>query len=1062
MSELPYKQLLNDQIRKTEPNSDLNPRKRRRTNRPAQLNGKSEDNVNGHNNEVIVISDSQLNEDASDSWDSEDFEDVDINASIQKSEISDDSDIEPDKEEQIQYNFDEQSNATDDKDNSITIQLQQPIKEESTIPKARKFTPILKEEREKRRLLHQMYLGFMLSHGVIRNRWCNDYGLLTQMRKFISPQLLNLLNQDQDNKLLSTVRSRRFLDGIQSLLQMYSRKFKVTCKGLIRKNWNELSIKQTKIEKDVSFGKFKRLVTHFKGSVDIGAQGFVTLLRSIGLNARLIFSLQPPDYTLVASLPKLENTSDDKVQHASKEQKRSELLQKFRSSNDSRFKLLNKVRSEAASTSSTSKENVHTFENSQYPIFWIEVWNKFSEKWISIDPMVLKVIEQAPMRRKSRFEPPGTDHTNQCIYVIAYDKLGGVKDVTRRYSQYYNARTVKKRIGFRSEEDDYWYSRLLKSCNSSLRKNKINKLDILELKEFHSRDLAEGIPNNVADFKNHPIYALESQLKQNEIIHPKDDSSKCGTFRNKGKNASRKVIPIFKRSHVYSLRSARAWYMRGRVLKMGVQPLKERTKPATNLNQGDENEDETVRLYAEFQTKLYIPPAVIDGKIPKNAYGNIDIYTATMLPEGGTIIPTTGKYTMKMAERAARYILEIDYAKAVVAFDFGKGSIGRKSRGAGRTPTAKEGGILIDKQYAAAIYLVLDCLVEEEEEKMREAVELNSLRTWKFFLTKLRITDRLNREHGNISNEDEDRQQKKSKKGNSLSSSSSDETSEEENFSVHDDTSGESDFEQGGFFVDTKAVEEEGNQWSDQNGEGSEFDYPPVENEANQENQSKYEAGGFAEENYVNDYDWDNLNDHGGGGFIVEDENNDVDNLNSGDGNEIEIKDMSGIPYEKSISEELIYDSDKGTEASEKVEGEEGYLNAKSLLVPSKSPSPVKDDVIEVIPVGQINSISYASSTYEQLQNIDLFEGPTRSENTLNDVKGPRESLVTGHDTSCNNDGTSTKTKEHSTRELTSSKEVESDEDVLNDPDSSADMDEIARVQDEEAALGFIYSDDSE
>ena len=110
---------------------------------------------------------------------------------------------------------------------------------------------------------------------------------------------------------------------------------------------------------------------------------------------------------------------------------------------------------------------------------------------------------------------------------MAFDKFGRVRDVTRRYSYNYNAKTIRKRIEFRSSEDKSWYLKVLRCCDF---KKTQNVADIYEQKEFYDRDLAEGMPNNIQAFKNHPLYALESQLRQDEIIFPKDDTSKCGTF----------------------------------------------------------------------------------------------------------------------------------------------------------------------------------------------------------------------------------------------------------------------------------------------------------------------------------------------------------------------------------------------------------------------------------------------------------------------------------------------------------------------------------------------------
>ncbi|KAJ6611382.1 hypothetical protein B0H10DRAFT_2056390 [Mycena sp. CBHHK59/15] len=66
-------------------------------------------------------------------------------------------------------------------------------------------------------------------------------------------------------------------------------------------------------------------------------------------------------------------------------------------------------------------------------------------------------------------------------------------------------------------------------------------------------------------------------------------------------------------------------------------------------------------LYAFSQTELYVPDPV--GKIPKNNFGNIDLYVPSMLPAGAVHIPYKG--TAKIAKK-----LRFDYAEAVTGFEF--------------------------------------------------------------------------------------------------------------------------------------------------------------------------------------------------------------------------------------------------------------------------------------------------------------------------------------------------------------------------------------------------------
>ncbi|KAK6205658.1 uncharacterized protein RJT21DRAFT_118180 [Scheffersomyces amazonensis] len=674
----PYKELLRATVR-NEPTTER--RKKRRVN----------------SDKVIEVVSRTGSEDS----DSDDFEDVNL-------DIDDYNASTPDEVNEIK----EVNRINEDETLVFTLDSNT---NEVVSPK-RKVNIVSKEERERRRRVHKCYVLMMIIHGAIRNSWLNDFSITNSIKESVPPLVIALVNQDSssDNDM---VKSRRFLDGIQKLMLIYSQKFRVISQGIIRKDWHELNLRQPNTER-VTLARFKRLVLNSRGSRDIGAQGFVLLLRSIGLNARLIFSLQPPDFTSITS-----NTDNKDISTESENGSGPKTMTPRVAAANNKSRILHQYRS----GESTSKKEQSIFKDAPYPVFWAEVWNKYSKKWVSIDPIVNRSIEVVSMRSKSKFEPPLTETRNQLTYVIAYDRLGGVRDVTRRYCKFLNARTSKKRIYSFSDEDMHWYERVLKLTSSVIRRS-LSKIDILELKEFYNRDLVEGMPNNLADFKNHPIYVLESQLKQNEVIHPRTE---IGTFKS-GKGG---IQPVFKRSNVHQLKSSRAWYMNGRVLKIGEQPLKTRSKKSRD------HEVEDINLYADFQTQLYIPPKIENGRIPRNAYGNIDIYVASMLPEGASLILTQERYPLSMLERAAK-IIDIDYAKAVVSFDFT-----RKGHSA---PKAKEGGIVIESKFKEALMLVLESLFDEAREFTIEQTKLRALTNWKFFLTKLRITKRLEKSHGKV------------------------------------------------------------------------------------------------------------------------------------------------------------------------------------------------------------------------------------------------------------------------------------------------------------------------
>lgn len=45
-----------------------------------------------------------------------------------------------------------------------------------------------------------------------------------------------------------------------------------------------------------------------------------------------------------------------------------------------------------------------------------------------------------------------------------------------------------------------------------------------------------------------------------------------------------------------------------------------------------------MELYGKWQTEKYNPGEVIDGNLPKNEFGNIELYKSWMLPKGAVHI----------------------------------------------------------------------------------------------------------------------------------------------------------------------------------------------------------------------------------------------------------------------------------------------------------------------------------------------------------------------------------------------------------------------------------------
>lgn len=353
---------------------------------------------------------------------------------------------------------------------------------------------------------------------------------------------------------------------------------------------------------------------------------------------------------------------------------------------------------------------------SSYPVFWVEAFNEAVQKWLPIDPLVTKSLA-----KPSKFEPPASDPYNSMSYVVAFEDDASVRDVTRRYTKAFNAKTRKLRVESTRDGEKWWNSAL-----QAYEKPFLEDRDEAEISELTSKSAAEPMPRNIQDFKDHPIYALERHLHRNEVIFPKHVIGHVGLSKTTPKSDN--LDPVYRRSDVHIVHSADKWYRLGRDVQVGEQPLKHvrAARPKSGFASDEEDiEPEQTALYAEYQTEIYQPPPVVQGRIPKNAYGNLDVYVPSMIPPGAVHIKTPE------AARAAR-ILGIDYADAVTGFDF-----------RGRRGTAVLGGIIIAHEYQEALEEVLRSLADERQRAALEARSAEALRFWRLFLVKLRIAERV-------------------------------------------------------------------------------------------------------------------------------------------------------------------------------------------------------------------------------------------------------------------------------------------------------------------------------
>lgn len=277
--------------------------------------------------------------------------------------------------------------------------------------------------------------------------------------------------------------------------------------------------------------------------------------------------------------------------------------------------------------------------DSECIVCWAEIYSKPDKQWISIEcannimnePYEIEVLAPKPV-----------------TYILAYDNESYVKDVTRRYCSEYMTATIKLRI-----DSDWWEDTLEPFLPPNSVQNKT------EEKKLNEMLVNKPLPHTIQGFKNHPLYALKRHLLKFEAIYP-PDAPPVGFMRGD---------PVYARDCVHQLHSRETWLKEARVVRIGEQPYKiVKARPKWDKIAGLLRTDLPLEIFGHWQTEQYEPPIAVGGKVPRNEYGNVELFKPCMLPRG------TVHLQLPCLNRIAKK-LGIDCSPAVVGFDGHKGSV---------------------------------------------------------------------------------------------------------------------------------------------------------------------------------------------------------------------------------------------------------------------------------------------------------------------------------------------------------------------------------------------------
>ncbi|XP_042501207.1 DNA repair protein RAD4 isoform X2 [Macadamia integrifolia] len=265
------------------------------------------------------------------------------------------------------------------------------------------------------------------------------------------------------------------------------------------------------------------------------------------------------------------------------------------------------------------------------------------------------------------------------------------------------------------------------NAESSAQNSRVATRNSLEDMELETRALTEPLPTNQQAYKNHSLYAIEKWLTKYQILYPRGPIlGYCSGH------------PVYPRICVQMLQTKQRWLREGLQVKANENAAKV-VKRSLKLGKIQESEsgicDEdggagTIELYGKWQMEPLCLPCAVNGVVPKNERGQVDVWSEKCLPPGTVhlrlprIVPVVKR-------------LEIDFAPAMVGFEFRNG----------RSLPGFE-GVVVCTEFKDAI---LDAYEEEEEIRRAEEKKRNEMQAisrWYQLLSSILTQQRLKNTYG--------------------------------------------------------------------------------------------------------------------------------------------------------------------------------------------------------------------------------------------------------------------------------------------------------------------------
>ncbi|KAH8388157.1 hypothetical protein KR200_011052 [Drosophila serrata] len=389
-------------------------------------------------------------------------------------------------------------------------------------------------------------------------------------------------------------------------------------------------------------------------------------------------------------LQRSQNSQDDEVFEPAKPVKKAPVLPKS----------VQNLRKDRRVVSTDDEGGTKNKRRPDASDMWVEVWSEVEEQWICIDLFKGKLHCVDTIRKNAS---PGL------AYVFAFQDDQSIKDVTARYCSNWSTTVRKSRV------EKAWLDEVITPYLGHP-----TRRDITENEQLHRIHANKPLPTSIAEFKDHPLYVLERHLLKFQGLYP-PDAPTLGFIRGEA---------VYARDCVHLLHSRDIWLKSARVVKLGEQPYKVvKARPKWDKLTRSVIKDQPLEIFGYWQTQDYEPPTAENGIVPRNAYGNVELFKACMLPKKTVHLRLPG--LMRVCKK-----LNIDCANAVIGFDFHQGAC-----------HPMYDGFIVCEEFREVVTAAWEEDQQEQARKEQEKYETRVYGNWKKLIKGLLIRERLKKKY---------------------------------------------------------------------------------------------------------------------------------------------------------------------------------------------------------------------------------------------------------------------------------------------------------------------------